>query len=103
MAAPDVEFRVNLQGYLSDMPKTALVLSKVDLGTREVYLKTSAGQTRERLELQKREIHGALFPIIMKLIFQDLRKRESSIWKYRNLLSKVSTFGLEHILLGKRR
>lgn len=54
MAAPDVEFRVNLQGYLSDMPKTALLLSKVNLGTKEVYLKTSAGQTKERLELQKK-------------------------------------------------
>jgi len=43
-AQSDIEIRVNLQGYLPDMPKKALILSKVELDNPKLVLKRESGE-----------------------------------------------------------
>jgi len=73
-AQADIEIRVNLQGYLPDMPKKVLILSKVELNHPELVLKRESGETVKEYKCKLSKVSWNPFSYYYTASFSDIKE-----------------------------
>lgn len=94
-AQPDIEIRVNLQGYTVGNPKKALILSKKQLSDPVLALKNDQDQLVREYECEQLETSWHPFSHSYQIDFTDFQKEGDYIFELKDqeTVSKTFTIG----------
>ena len=91
-ANPPVEIRINLEGYLSNMPKKALILSKGAMDNPILVLKNEKGEALKAYECQPHVESWHPFSHYYVADFSDLQKKGQYYFELRDIDIKSPMF-----------
>ncbi|EAZ82492.1 glycoside hydrolase family 9 protein [Algoriphagus machipongonensis] len=93
-AQSQMEIRVNLAGYPKEMPKTGLILSKVELGNPKLSLKTESGLLVKELTGSKTEASWEPFPFSYSIDFSEVKDLGAYYLELENAELKSPIFNI---------